>query len=233
MFGWFLLEKVSWWGIESDKFGGLKLIQWMLLPLCLLWFFYSPFNFCWTLFFPAAIWTCPFSFETAFTGCIMTTCGYDTRPGLFEWKQFVWMRCCKDERYTHPHTHTHPHSMDTFLWRFLCSACRDTRLLFTLGRAAWYVVRVQVSLGLSIRHMGSLIHGWVEVQISAIVTVCWWVDWDQKWLPWQPAMIRANLKTYFRSALSCPDLTKCPVVKGKQHVLFLPLHNTQQSLWHT
>lgn len=121
--------------------------------------------------------------------------------------------------------------MDTFLWWY--SECRDTRLLFTLGRAAWYVVRVQVSLGLSIRHMGSLIHGWVEVQISAIVTVCWWVDWDQKWLPWQPAMIRANLKTYFRSALSCPDLTKCPVVKGKQHVLFLPLHNTQQSLWHT
>ena len=41
-----------------------------------------------------------------------------------------------------------------------------------------YLVRVQVSIGLSLHHMGSLIHGSVESQISAIVTVCWWVDQD-------------------------------------------------------
>lgn len=51
--------------------------------------------------------------------------------------------------------------------------------------------------------MGSLIHGSVESQISAIVTVCWWVDWDWNWLPWQLVMTSTNLNMYFESMLGC------------------------------
>lgn len=51
--------------------------------------------------------------------------------------------------------------------------------------------------------MGSLIHGSVESQISAIVTVCWWVDWDWNWLPWQLVMTSTNLNMYFDSMLGC------------------------------
>lgn len=104
-------------------------------------------------------------------------------------------------------------------------------------RQAAYVVGAQVSVGLSIHHMGSLIHGWFEVQISAIVTVCWWVDWDQKRLPWQPVMTGANLKIYFEPVLSGRDLANSPCGQKQQlenkTCLFRLLYNAAQSLAHT
>lgn len=73
-----------------------------------------------------------------------------------------------------------------------------------------YLVRVQVSVGLSLHHMGSLIHGRVEFQISSIVTVCWWVEQDWKWLPWQPVRSSTNLKNLFWMYAWLLSLTNSP-----------------------
>lgn len=72
--------------------------------------------------------------------------------------------------------------------------------------------------------MGSLIHGWVEFQISAIVTVCWWVEQDWKWLPWQPVRTSTNLKIYFESMLSCFHWQIVLVVRTCLFLLFYDTH---------
>lgn len=76
--------------------------------------------------------------------------------------------------------------------------------------------------------MGSLIHGSVESQISAIVTVCWWVDRDWNWLPWQPVMTSTNLNICFQPMLAwLLSLTNSPC--GKNHLsscLFLLSNDT-------
>lgn len=79
-----------------------------------------------------------------------------------------------------------------------------------LAQAVCYLVRVQVSVGLSLHHMGSLIHGRVESQISSIVTVCWWVEQDWKWLPWQPVRSSTNLKNLFWTYAWLLSLTNSP-----------------------
>lgn len=96
---------------------------------------------------------------------------------------------------------------------------------FGLVQAVCYLVRVQVSVGLSLHHMGSLIHGSVESQISAIVTVCWWVDQDWKWLSWKPVMTSTNLKIYFESMLGCAHWHIILVVGTCLFLLFSDTYN--------
>lgn len=83
-------------------------------------------------------------------------------------------------------------------WEFLCVGTRGTWFWFKQ-----HLVRVQVSTELSLHHMRSLMCCSVESQISVIVTVCWWVDWDWNWLSWQPVIAGTNLKIYFEFTLGC------------------------------
>lgn len=88
----------------------------------------------------------------------------------------------------------------------LCSSLQSEELektiLCGLVSATCCLVRVQVSIGLSMHHMWSLVYGWVESQISAIVTVYWWADWDWNWLSWHPVMTSTNLNIYFEFLLA-------------------------------
>lgn len=154
-----------------------------------------------------SLWTCLSVFEGTCSGFIWT---FLTSLCL-SWQELpVWMR--KDEAHI---MSTAKVTMSCFPLLIFYSLKRQRHqyshvLCVLLARAACYLVRVQVSVGLSLHHMGSLIHGRVEFQISSIVTVCWWVEQDWKWLPWQPVRSSTNLKNLFWIYAWLLSLTNSP-----------------------
>ena len=62
---------------------------------------------------------------------------------------------------------------------------------------------------------GPLIRALLQSQISAIVTVCWWVWRDWNWLPWRPVTTSTNLNTYFCFLLG-RSLSGAPPVVGRR-----------------
>ena len=92
------------------------------------------------------------------------------------------------------------------------AVCEPLNLLF-LGAA---VCRERGSeLASTFITWGPLIRALLQSQISAIVTVCWWVWRDWNWLPWRPVTTSTNLNTYFCFLLG-RSLSGAPPVVGTE-----------------
>ena len=111
------------------------------------------------------------------------------------------------------------------------AVCEPLNLLF-LGAA---VCREQGSeLASTFITWGPLIRALLQSQISAIVTVCWWVWRDWNWLPWRPVTTSTNLNTYFCFLLG-RSLSGAPPVVGTEtegRAIYMRPFSTVFSCWY-